>query len=102
MFSFEIARNISPSSYGLVFGINTFLALGFQTILTTIVADSAGFALEPRQQVGYNFFLFAIKYFTQFRVYAGFFLVTGCGYLIMGLVNLVLARGRRRNQLNTA
>ena len=56
MFSFEIARNISPSSYGLVFGINTFLALGFQTILTTIVADSAGFALEPRQQVGYNFF----------------------------------------------
>ena len=55
--SFEIARHISPSSYGLVFGLNTFLALGFQTILTTIVADSAGLALEPRQQVGCKYFL---------------------------------------------
>ena len=28
--SFEIASNISQDSYGLVFGINTFLALAFQ------------------------------------------------------------------------
>ena len=49
--SFEIARNISKTSYGLVFGFNTFLALAFQTILTTIVADSAGLALPPRTQV---------------------------------------------------
>ena len=32
--SFEIASNITQNSYGLVFGFNTFLALGFQTILT--------------------------------------------------------------------
>ena len=56
--SFEIARHISPSSYGLVFGLNTFLALSFQTVLTTIVADSAGLALEPRQQVRHKYFLF--------------------------------------------
>ena len=49
--SFEIACNISQNSYGLVFGFNTFLALLFQTILTTIVADSIGFSLPPREQV---------------------------------------------------
>ena len=61
--SFEIARHISPSSYGLVFGLNTFLALSFQTVLTTIVADSAGLALEPRQQVGRKYFLFVQNIF---------------------------------------
>ena len=74
--SFEIASNISQNSYGLVFGFNTFLALGFQTILTTVVADSVGLALPPKQ---------------QFEVYSGFFLVTGLVFLITGLVTL--ARG---------
>jgi thiamine transporter 2/3 len=49
--SFEIASNISQDSYGLVFGFNTFLALAFQTVLTFVVADSAGLALNPRDQV---------------------------------------------------
>ena len=48
--SFEVAKNITQSSYGLVFGLNTFLALSFQTILTTVVASSVGLALPPRQQ----------------------------------------------------
>ena len=61
--SFEIARHISPSSYGLVFGLNTFLALSFQTVLTTIVADSAGLALEPRQQVRCKYFLLVLNIF---------------------------------------
>ena len=38
------------SSYGLVFGFNTFLALLLQTLLTSVVADSAGLALPPRTQ----------------------------------------------------
>jgi len=74
--SFEIASNITQNSYGLVFGFNTFLALGFQTILTTIVADSVGFALSPRN---------------QFQVYAGFFLVVGLVFLVTG--SITLARG---------
>ena len=37
-------------SYGLVFGFNTFLALLLQTLLTSVVADSAGLALPPRTQ----------------------------------------------------
>ena len=72
--SYEIASNISQNSYGLVFGFNTFLALGFQTILTTAVADSAGLALPPKQ---------------QFEVYAGFFLVTGLVFSVTGMVTLV-------------
>ena len=74
--SFEIASNISQNSYGLVFGFNTFLALGFQTVLTTVVADSVGLALPPKQ---------------QFLVYSGFFLVTGLVFSVTGLVTL--ARG---------
>jgi hypothetical protein len=51
IFSFEVARHICDDSYGLVFGFNTFLALLFQSILTLIVADDAGLALDPRTQV---------------------------------------------------
>jgi len=74
--SFEIASNITQNSYGLVFGFNTFLALSFQTILTSVVADSVGLALPPRE---------------QFRVYAGFFLVVGLLFLVTAVVEL--ARG---------
>merc|ERR1711915_446700 len=74
--SFEIARKITRTSYGLVFGFNTFLALGFQTILTSVVADSVGLALPPRD---------------QFRVYAGFFLVVGIVFLVSASVSC--ARG---------
>ena len=47
-----MASRIQPDSYGLVFGVNTFMALFFQTILTLVVADDAGLALPPRTQVG--------------------------------------------------
>ena len=49
--SYEIARHINDDSYGLVFGINTFVALAFQSILTFVVCDDAGgLALPPRTQ----------------------------------------------------
>ena len=49
--SFEVARSIGDSSYGLVFGFNTFVALLFQTALTLAVADDALWpALAPRSQ----------------------------------------------------
>ena len=37
--SFEIASNISQDSYGLVFGINTFLALALQVICTLSLSN---------------------------------------------------------------
>lgn len=69
--SFEVARNISQNSYGLVFGFNTFLALTFQTILTTVVADSVGLALPPRD---------------QFVVYSVCFLVVGVMFVAVSLL----------------
>ena len=49
--SFEVARSIKDSSYGLVFGFNTFVALLFQTALTLAVADDVLWpALPPRRQ----------------------------------------------------
>lgn len=60
-YSSEVAKGLKQESYGLVFGINTFLALFFQTILTLIVADSAGLALEPTDQVTWCILEFSIK-----------------------------------------
>ncbi len=47
--SFEIARQIKPDSCGLVFGVNTFFALAFQTILTLVVVE--WLKLQPQSQV---------------------------------------------------
>ena len=57
-FSAEVAQGISEDSYGLVFGINTFLALGLQTVLTVVVTDQSGLALDERNQ----FFVLGICY----------------------------------------
>lgn len=48
--SAEVAQGISDDSYGLIFGINRFLALSFQSLLTFLVADENGFALGERAQ----------------------------------------------------
>ena len=65
--SFEIAKNLKENSYGLVFGINSWLALGLEVILTITVADSAGLNLDPRD---------------QFYVYGGYFLATGLLFVL--------------------
>jgi len=69
--SFEVASHISQDCYGVVFGFNTFLALSFQTILTSIVASSSGLALPARE---------------QFLVYAGYFYVVGSVFMIVGMI----------------
>nr|XP_023028851.1 thiamine transporter 1-like [Leptinotarsa decemlineata] len=49
--SSEVAKYIRDESYGLVFGVNTFVALIFQSVLTAVVVTKkVGFALEPRDQ----------------------------------------------------
>ena len=47
--SFEIARQIKSDCCGLVFGVNTFFALAFQTLLTVVVVEWIG--LPPKEQV---------------------------------------------------
>ena len=49
--SFHIAANLSMERYALVFGVNTFIALALQTLLTLIVVDASGLGLEITTQV---------------------------------------------------
>ncbi|XP_042535305.1 thiamine transporter 2 isoform X2 [Dipodomys spectabilis] len=64
---FQIAINLSVERYALVFGINTFLALVIQTIMTVIVVDQRGLNLP----VGIQF----LVYGSYFAVIAGIFLM---------------------------
>ena len=66
--SAEVAQVISEDSYGLVFGVNTFVALSLQTILTLIVSDRKGLELKEADQ----------------------FLVYGCCYAILGIFYVFL------------
>ncbi|CAJ0581851.1 unnamed protein product, partial [Mesorhabditis spiculigera] len=47
---FNLASRIRATSTALVFGLNTFVALVMQSILTAIVADQHGLALDIRPQ----------------------------------------------------
>ena len=49
--SAEVAKHLNDDSCGLIFGVNTFIALVLQTVLTIIVVDEAGLALESHTQV---------------------------------------------------
>ncbi|KAG9277916.1 thiamine transporter 1 [Astyanax mexicanus] len=65
--TYQIATNLSMSRYALVFGVNTFIALVLQTLLTVIVVDQAGLNLDI---------------FTQFLIYASYFAVIAVIFLI--------------------
>lgn len=68
-YSAEIAKQLPEDSYGLIFGVNTFIAYWLQIILTVIVVSgSLGFTLTI---------------FEQFNVYGAYFVVLGCIYLAL-------------------
>lgn len=50
---YQIAANLSMQRYALVFGVNTFIALLLQTLLTVVVVDSVGLGLDIFPQVTY-------------------------------------------------
>uniref|UniRef100_A0A673V4F5 Solute carrier family 19 member 3 n=1 Tax=Suricata suricatta TaxID=37032 RepID=A0A673V4F5_SURSU len=52
---FYIAVNLSVERYALVFGINTFVALVIQTVMTVIVVDNQGLGLPVNVQVSIYF-----------------------------------------------
>ncbi|KAL1022291.1 hypothetical protein UPYG_G00024690 [Umbra pygmaea] len=79
--TYQIAANLSMQRYALVFGVNTFVALLLQTVLTVVVVDTAGLSLDI---------------FPQFLIYASYFAVIAVIFLLAGLYNLVSSRSRRR------
>jgi hypothetical protein len=51
MNSAEIVKHLNEDSYGLIFGVNTFIALVLQSLLTVIVVDEGVLGLATRTQV---------------------------------------------------
>lgn len=81
--SSEIAKQIKEDSYGLVFGINTFLALAAQSLMTVIVVSKGlgfGWNLEPRM---------------QYFVYGAFHVCIATVFIIIGLTNWLTTKGSR-------
>ncbi|XP_055859380.1 thiamine transporter 1-like [Episyrphus balteatus] len=66
-----VAENIVEDSFGLIFGINTLVALGAQSIFTLIVITESGFSLQPRG---------------QFLTFGGYFVVLSALYCLAGIV----------------
>lgn len=80
----EVAKKLMDDSYGLVFGINTFLALLLQTVLTLTSISKSGFELSI-----YN----------QYLVYGMFHIVLGCVFTVIGI--WTFCRVLRRNSKNS-
>ncbi|KAG8234671.1 hypothetical protein J437_LFUL006560 [Ladona fulva] len=67
--SMEVAKKIEDDCYGLIFGLNTFVALVIQTIWVIVAVTDVGLALGARDQ----------------------FLVTGGYFIILGMIFLIIA-----------
>ncbi|XP_068172765.1 thiamine transporter 1-like [Antennarius striatus] len=68
--AFQIATNLSMECYALTFGINTFVALALQTVITFIVVDEAVLGLDI---------------VTQFLIYGGYYGVISVLFLVRGI-----------------
>ncbi|XP_034248130.1 thiamine transporter 1-like [Thrips palmi] len=79
----EVATSLSRDSHGLVFGFNTFVALVLQTVLTVIVTGKGGLQLSTR---------------TQFFVYGSYYILIGCGFLVMALLTSLKKHLHSREQ----
>ncbi|XP_038673156.1 thiamine transporter 2 isoform X2 [Scyliorhinus canicula] len=77
-----LAANLSMERYALLFGVNTFVALLLQTIMTVIVVDSRGLGLDI---------------ITQFLIYGSYFAAISGLFFIRGVYTLI-QHGRRRKR----
>ncbi|XP_055848935.1 thiamine transporter 1 [Episyrphus balteatus] len=73
----EVARYLEEESYGLVFGINTMVALLLQSILTFVVVSETGFGLSV---VG------------QYTVYSFYFITIGVVYFLSVVIEYFINR----------
>ncbi|XP_023132717.1 solute carrier family 19 member 3b [Amphiprion ocellaris] len=67
--AFQIASNLSMECYALTFGINTFVALTLQTIITAVVVDETALGLDI---------------VTQFIIYGSYYAFISLLFLIRG------------------
>uniref|UniRef100_UPI00398E5626 thiamine transporter 2-like n=1 Tax=Pristiophorus japonicus TaxID=55135 RepID=UPI00398E5626 len=92
--TFQIAANLSMERYALLFGVNTFVALILQTILTITVVDSRGLGLDIITQF--------LVYGTYFAAIAGLFLIRGIYTLIRNGQNRKKQAGSENIKENTS
>lgn len=81
-FSAELAGSLLEDSFGLIFGINTLVALVLQSLLTLVVVSESG---------GLN-----LNTFQQFAVYAFYFIVIGTLYFIAVIIEYVFSCSKSR------
>uniref|UniRef100_A0A8D2E0A0 Solute carrier family 19 member 2 n=1 Tax=Sciurus vulgaris TaxID=55149 RepID=A0A8D2E0A0_SCIVU len=81
--TFQIAANLSMERYALVFGVNTFIALALQTLLTLTVVDASGLGLEIT---------------TQFLIYASYFAFIAVVFLVNGAVSVIKKYRKQEDQ----
>ncbi|XP_072304119.1 thiamine transporter 1 [Eucyclogobius newberryi] len=79
--TFQIAASLNMQRYALVFGVNTFVALLLQSLLTVVVVDSVGLGLDV---------------YTQFLIYGGYFAFISVVFLVAGLYKV---SSRRRSEV---
>ncbi|XP_055379398.1 thiamine transporter 1-like [Condylostylus longicornis] len=75
--SAEVAKHLEEDSFGLVFGINTFIALVLQTILTVVVVDGH---------------VILIDIFGQYLIYSGYFGIIGVTFGCFVLYEWIMTR----------
>ncbi|KAL2096042.1 hypothetical protein ACEWY4_008190 [Coilia grayii] len=78
--TFQIAANLSMECYALTFGINTFVALALQTVITAIVVDERALGLDI---------------VTQFVVYGSYYTGISTLFFIRGLYTVCRHHCRR-------
>uniref|UniRef100_A0A7I4YSL7 Thiamine transporter 2 n=1 Tax=Haemonchus contortus TaxID=6289 RepID=A0A7I4YSL7_HAECO len=71
---FNLAEGLVTASYGLVFGMNTFMALVMQSLLTLVVVSSVGFSLSIRPQ----FVVYSAYHFVVASIFAVSLLLRVC------------------------
>ncbi|XP_062933042.1 thiamine transporter 2-like [Cynocephalus volans] len=81
--AFQIAFNLSVERYALVFGINTFIALVIQTIMTVIIVDQRGLNLPIS---------------IQFLVYGSYFAVIAVIFLMRSIYIICSAKCQKEVQ----
>uniref|UniRef100_A0A915BEA1 Battenin n=2 Tax=Parascaris univalens TaxID=6257 RepID=A0A915BEA1_PARUN len=80
----NLARKMIEESYGLVFGLNTFIALAMQTALTLTVSDKRGLGMNVRN---------------QYLVYAGCHVVIGVIFTT-SMCYTILTKQRRKAEIH--
>ncbi|XP_032361813.1 thiamine transporter 1 [Etheostoma spectabile] len=81
--TYQIAASLNMHRYALVFGVNTFMSLLLQSLLTLVVVDSAGLGLDV---------------FTQYLIYGGYFAVISMVFLFAGLCKLAYRRRSKQEE----